>query len=92
MMSEIFRFGPEILQARDPPNPVDEIEVGRPIVGVQPDEEHIKDMGMRIERFSQNLFDKTVARQIALLAKQHSKVCSTLHKAAAGRSNMRTDA
>ena len=50
MVGVIIRFGPEIVQTRELPDPGDEIEVGYPIGGAQPGEEHKRNMRMRIER------------------------------------------
>ena len=60
MVREFFRLDPKVLQAREPPNPVDELEVGCPIIAVQPDKEHVDDMRMGIECLGEHLFDKTV--------------------------------
>ena len=83
MVGEIIRFGPEIMQARELSGAINEIEVGRPIVGVQPDEKHKKNMRMRIERLCQHVFDKAGRRKVVLLAIKHGKTLSTFHKAAA---------
>ncbi len=82
MVREILRLDPEILQAGEPPNPADEIDVRRPKIGVQPDQEHKKQMRMRIERLGQHVFDKAIGCQIAFLAIQLGKGGSTFHKAA----------
>ena len=90
MVGVIIRFSPKIVQTRELPDPGDEIDVGRPIVAVQPDEEHIEDMRMRIERLRQHVFDKTGRLEVVLLAIEHSKTLSTFHKAAADPSSRRT--
>jgi len=87
MVGEIIRFGPEIMHARERSDTIDEIEVGGPIVGVQPDEEHKNNMRMRIERLCQHVFNKAGRRKVVLLAVKHGKTVSPFHKAAADSNN-----